>query len=218
MPDILIISPFVLILVTYILYFFLRKKVKIGRTSLIISKGLHYFFLSAAVLLIILAQFEIYLNSIIFTKIIAMILLITGLFLSIFRDQYVRLIEKIYFRVVFYSPLILLISFIYPMFGIVVSYNFSLFFWSDLSTIVYNDENYMLKLEEGFLVYDFDPTLSEKGFIFRKEIQDIDLSDWNFEKDLEISQIDDFSIRLNFGDEDDKRRDTIIYLSKTKGR
>ncbi len=76
----------------------------------------------------------------------------------------------------------------------------------------------MLKLEEGFLVYDFDPTLSEKGFIFRKEIQDIDLSDWNFEKDLEISQIDDFSIRLNFGDEDDKRRDTIIYLSKTKGR
>lgn len=214
MIEFFAVAPFVLIFITYIFYFIFRKKIKLDQAVLIKIKRLHFVILVTAILLFVLSLYDIFLNSIWMTKAVAWFYLLTGLFLINYRKQFTNSLEIFYFNILFYAPISLVICWVWPMLAAVVYVYFSLLFHYDPNTIIHNDENFILKYEEGFLVYDFDPTLYEKNFLFMNKIQDIELKNWNFKKDLDISRINENSIKINFGDTKNVKHDTIIALNK----
>lgn len=210
--DFLIYTPFVLIGLSYILYFLIGKKNAINSKILNVIKRANYFFFAIGFLLLIMSLFGYYLSSIWSTKIIAWIYLLTACFMLINRRQIGNGIEKTYTDILFYSPLVMIVGWVLPMLGFWICYSFSLFFYTDESTIAFNDKNYMLIFEEGFLVYDYDPTLFKKYGIFQKKMNDIELNEWNFKRNIEIIGVDENSVRIKYFNERKMEMDTLIKL------
>ncbi len=212
MIDFLIYTPFVLIALSYIFYFFIGKRIVLNPNVVNVIKRTNYFFFGIGFLLMVMSLFGYYLSSIWSAKIIAWIYLITACFMLVIRRQIGNGIEKTYIDILFYSPMVLIVGWIIPMLGVWICYSFSLFFYTDESTIAFNDKNYMLKFEEGFLVYDYDPTLFKKYGIFQKKMKDIELHEWNFENKFEIIGEGENSVRVKYFTEKKSEIDTLINL------
>lgn len=210
--DILIYTPFILIAVTYIVYFIIGKKNAIHPKVAHAIVQTNYFILAIGFLLVILSLFGYSLSSIWLPKILAWIYLITGCIMLINRRHSVKRVEKKYTNFLFYSPVILIVSWVTPMLGIWICYSFSLFFYTDESTIVFNDKNYLVKFEEGFLVYDYDPSLFKKHGIIQRRMKDLVLKEWNFERNIEIIEVDENSIQIKYYNQRNTGIDTLINI------
>lgn len=204
--------PFILILITYILYFIRRRKGTVFPKRLKVIKQLHYSLLAICLGLLIMSNFGFFLSSIWSTKIIAWAFLISACFIIVNRHTINNQFERTYVNILFFSPLLLIITWVIPMLGAWTCYSFSLFFYTDNSTIAFNDKNYMLKFEEGFLVYDYDPTLFIKYGIIQKKNKDIELNNWNFERNIEIKSINEDTILIKYFDQSKLLKDTLIKL------
>lgn len=145
-------------------------------------------------------------------KIIMWFFLISSFIIQFRTDSLKSIIEKIYFKILLFSPSVLAISWIIPMLGAFICYSFMLLFNTYDHKIIYNDSKYKLSFEEGFLVYDYEFEVYRKNYILEHKIKSILLNDLNFDTIVKVKEVND-SLNIKFIEYDSKKiKDTLIRL------
>src|SRR5688572_19237655 len=117
MIEFLAIAPFVLIVITYVLYFIFRSKIKIKERILKTVLRIHFSVAITIITLLVLSAFDILLNSIWLIKVISWLFFLTGLLIVLFKKRLKGSFESSYSDILLFSPLALIATWLVPMLG-----------------------------------------------------------------------------------------------------
>lgn len=162
---------------------------------------------------LILKFFNLYFIGNWTTEIIMWFFLTTN-FIIQFRTEYLKTtLEKTYFKILLISPSVLVLTWIIPMLGAYVSYSFMLLFNTYDDKIIYNDTNFKLSYEEGFLLHDNDFEVYKKIFLFEKEIKKVSRDEIDFEKINKVKLLNENQLKIEYIEYGTNiKKDTIINL------
>ncbi len=198
----------------YLFYFAFRNKINVNDQIFKYSKQLHYSTVGLLLFNLILNYYGYYLRGVWTIKIVMWIFLISSFVIQFKRPSLKLKIEKIYFKILLFSPIALVLSWIVPMFGAFVCYSFMLLFNTYEDKIIYDDSNYKLSYEEGFLMYDYEFDVYKKTFIFEHKIQSVLLNEMNFDKIIKVKEENTF-LHIQYVEYgSDELKDTLVSLKK----
>ncbi len=187
--DFIIYILFGLILIFYITYFSLRKRISINRSVFNYSKKNHFITVLILLCSYILSCFNIYIRGIWTFEIIMWVFIISN-FIIQFQTNYLKSkMEKVYFKCLLFCPSILALTWIIPMLGAYTCYSFMLLFNTYEERVIFNDEKYKLSYDEGFLLHDYELKIYSKNYIFERKVKTFILNDMNFEKISKVEEI-----------------------------
>ncbi len=134
----------------------LSKKIKI----------LHYVMLTLfAILFFIEINYYYIINFIWIKRIIIIILMISGIFFNSFSNQlFKKKIEKIYFKLFSYLPILISIIWMIPFLGLFVCYGLFCTLFNPISKTYYEDKN--VKIHSAY----FNPMAQPKAEIYKRKI------------------------------------------------
>jgi len=212
--DIIIFILFGGMVLFYILYFSFRKKIKVNDSVFYYANKIHFFTVGLIIFNIILHFYDINFRGNWTIKVIMWVFLISSFIIQFKTDSLKSAYIKFYFKILFFSPTVLVISWLIPMFGAFVCYSFMLFFNTYDNTIIYNDKNYKLSFEEGFLKYDYEFEVYRKNWIFEHKIKSVLLNEMNFDKIVKVNE-ENNCLRIKFL-ENAKMKDTLIRIGSNQ--
>lgn len=210
--NLIILSPFILILVFYLTYFAFGKRLKISPVGIKKLFRFHFVVFFLLILFLVLNILGISLIWLWGIKVLAWIWLLSVCLIVVFKRSSYSNNQKGYSDIFLFFPLGLIVSWIIPMLGALICYTFSLFFNTYDSSIVYEDKNFLLKLDRGFLVYDHEPTLYKKKTFIMIKVNEFELPNWNFETPFAIVELPDKKYEIRYMSED--RLPTSIQVSE----
>ena len=201
----------------YIIYFAFRKKIKINDIFFKYSIKIHYLTFGLIMCSFILKFFDIYLLGNWTTEIIMWFFLFTN-FIVQFRTEYLKTIfEKTYFKILLISPSVLVIPWVFPMLGAYICYSFMLLFNTYEDKLIYNDNNFKLSYEEGFLMHDYEFEVYKKIYLFEKEIKKVSRDEIDFEKINKVKLLNENQIKIEYIEYyTNIKKDTIINIKNKK--
>jgi len=130
-------------------------------------------------------------------------------------NKLTKSIETIYFKILLFSPFILLISWIIPMLGAYICYSFMLLFNTYEDKVFYNDNKYRLSFDEGFLLHDYELKIYKKDFIFERKVKAFLLNEMNFDEITKVEELNQSKLKIEFREIDKQKIcDTIISIKK----
>jgi hypothetical protein len=211
--DVLIFILFGGIISFYVIYFAFRKKIKLNEKFFNFSIKIHYLTFGLMMCRLILKFFNLYFIGNWTTEIIMWFFLTTN-FIIQFRTEYLKTtLEKTYFKILLISPSVLVLTWIIPMLGAYVSYSFMLLFNTYDDKIIYNDTNFKLSYQEGFLLHDNEFEVYKKIFLFEKEIKKVSRDEIDFEKINKVKLLNENQLKIEYIEYGTNiKKDTIINL------
>lgn len=198
----------------YLFYFAFRNKINVNDQIFKYSKQVHYSAVGLLLFNLILNYYGYNFRGVWTVKIVMWIFLISSFVIQFKRSSLKLKIEKIYFKILLFSPIALVLSWIVPMFGAFVCYSFMLLFNTYQDKIIYDDSHYKLSYEEGFLKYDYEFEVYRKTFIFEHKIQSVLLNEMNFDKIIKVKEENTFLTIQYVEYGSDELKDTLVSLKK----
>jgi hypothetical protein len=202
------------IILFYLVFLLFRKKIKIQHSLFKFTIKIHYFSLILLTTIILLMCFDLYFRGEWTNEIIMWIFLLSNLSVQ-FSVEYLKTeVEKIYFKTILLSPIILIASWIVPMFGLLIGFHFVLLF-NNYEEIIYNDNELKISFEQKLFNYHDDFLVYKKGYIFEKEIRYISRDEVDFEKINNVKLLNKQQIQLEFIERETKlRKEVTLDLKK----
>jgi hypothetical protein len=198
----------------YLLFWLLRKKIKIQDSLFRVVTKIHYFVLISILIIIILIPFGLYFRGEWTNEIIMWIFLFSNFIIQFNVESLKTEFEKVYFKVILFSPLVLIVSWIIPMFGLLISYNF-IFLFNHYEEIIYNDNELKFSYEEKLFNYHNEFLVYKKGYLFEKEIRYISRDEVDFEKITKAKLLNNHKIQIEFIESETKlKKEIILDLKK----
>lgn len=212
--DILIYILYTLILLFYLIYIPFRKKINVKNNLFKYSITIHYICLSLILFNYTIELFDFNLRGRWTTKIIMWFYLLTSFVIQFKSDFLKSTFEKIYFKILLFFPSIFVISWIIPMIGAYICYSFMLLFNTYKDNVLFDNHQFKICFEEGFLLHDYEFEIYKKNFIFEHKIKSVLLNDMNFDKIISIKE-DKEKLNIKFREYDTQKiMDTTINLRK----
>ena len=212
--DILFLLPFIVILVTYILFFVSTShKQKYSDKLFRGLKKFHFVVMGAIVFFWMLSKFGIHINANYLSESLAWMWLLSACAMIVSYRFTKHFMQQSYLNVLLFSPLLLIISWIIPMFGFLVNYSFADKFYPIREEIYFNDANYQIRFDHILLGFDYGGELWEKRGLLRVNQGDLP-EGWTFGK--EVRRIEkDGNNRFHFyylDEIDQVEMDTVIVV------
>lgn len=202
------------IVIFYLIYVFFRKKINVNKKIYIYSKILHYSCLILLSFNLILGLFDYSLRGNWTIKLLMWIFLLTSFIIQINPTNLKTKVEKLYFKMLLFAPTLLVVTWIIPMLGALTSYSFMLLFFTSDESVIYQDKQYVLSFEEGFLKHDYEFEVYKNNGIFKHKIKSVLLNEMNFDKIILVEEKQQH-LYIKYREYDNQIiKDTLIFLNE----